>query len=87
MSFFVPLHGSGRVPFYITCIEVREFEFHSSVVQGVDVTNVGNADSEETLLHMRYGKLLSLGSVTPQTSPVNTKAETPPIFAVKSMHC
>ncbi|KAL2531409.1 Calmodulin-binding transcription activator 3 [Abeliophyllum distichum] len=77
-----PLHGSGRVPFYITCSnrlacsEVREFEFRTSVVQDVDVTDLGSADSDETLLHMRFQKLLSLGSVTPQTSRVSSEADT-----------
>ncbi|CAI9767012.1 unnamed protein product [Fraxinus pennsylvanica] len=76
-----PLHGSGRVPFYITCSnrlacsEVREFEFRNSAVQDMDVTKLGSSNSDETLLHMRFGKLLSLGSFTPQTSRVNSEAE------------
>ncbi|XP_022893605.1 calmodulin-binding transcription activator 3-like isoform X3 [Olea europaea var. sylvestris] len=77
-----PLHESGRVPFYITCSnrlacsEVREFEFRTRAAQDMDVTEIGSSESDEALLHMRFGKLLSLGSVTPQTSHVNGEAET-----------
>ncbi|GER51063.1 calmodulin-binding transcription activator 1 [Striga asiatica] len=64
-----PGHETGRVPFYITCSnrlacsEVREFEFRSSV-QDVDLGDT----SDETLLHMRFVKLLSLGSSTSEAS-------------------
>ncbi|PIN11877.1 hypothetical protein CDL12_15515 [Handroanthus impetiginosus] len=77
-----PLHEMGRVPFYITCSnrlacsEVREFEFRSSSVQDVDIGDVGSITSNETLLHMRFGKLLSLGSNTPPTSVQCSSAET-----------
>ncbi|CAA0823597.1 Calmodulin-binding transcription activator 3 [Striga hermonthica] len=64
-----PAHETGRVPFYITCSnrlacsEVREFEFLGSV-QDVDLGDT----SDETLLHMRFVKLLSLGSSTSEAS-------------------
>ncbi|KAL1568053.1 calmodulin-binding transcription activator 1-like isoform X1 [Salvia divinorum] len=69
-----PLHEPGRVPFYITCCnrlacsEVREFEFRA--------TSVEDVDSDETRLHMRFGKLLSLGSDTPQISLQSIDDET-----------
>ncbi|KAL8478988.1 hypothetical protein ACS0TY_030763 [Phlomoides rotata] len=68
-----PPHEAGRVSFYITCSnrlacsEVREFEFRASPVEDVD--------SEETRLSMRFVKLLSLGSDTPQASFINVEAE------------
>ncbi|PIN18925.1 hypothetical protein CDL12_08379 [Handroanthus impetiginosus] len=77
-----PLHEMGRVSFYITCSnrlacsEVREFEFRSSSVQDVDIGDVGSITSYETLLHMRFGKLLSLGSNTPPASVQCSSAET-----------
>ncbi|KAH6796636.1 hypothetical protein C2S52_021190 [Perilla frutescens var. hirtella] len=69
-----PSHEPGRVPFYITCSnrlacsEVREFEFRTSSVEDVD--------SDETRLRMRFGKLLSLGSGTPQISVQSIDDET-----------
>ncbi|KAL2521544.1 Calmodulin-binding transcription activator 3 [Forsythia ovata] len=59
----------GRVPFYVTCSnrlacsEVREFEFRTTDVQELDVADPGSIISGETVLRMRFGKLLSLGSV------------------------
>ncbi|XP_011097567.1 calmodulin-binding transcription activator 1-like [Sesamum indicum] len=76
-----PSHATGRVPFYITCSnrlacsEVREFEFRSSSIQDVDLADVGSITSDETLLHMRFGKLLSLGSGNSQTSVESNAAE------------
>ncbi|KAL6554853.1 hypothetical protein OROGR_006111 [Orobanche gracilis] len=74
-----PSHESGRVPFYITCSnrlacsEVREFEFRASSVQDVDLSDLGSFTSDETLLHMRFGKLLSL---TSKASGQSSSAET-----------
>ncbi|KAI3462072.1 hypothetical protein Pfo_018735 [Paulownia fortunei] len=76
-----PSHETGRVPFYITCSnrvacsEVREFEFRTGSVQAMDLGDIGII-SDETLLHMRFGKLLSLGSGTSQTSVQSSAAET-----------
>ncbi|CAA3029837.1 calmodulin-binding transcription activator 3 [Olea europaea subsp. europaea] len=70
---------TGRVPFYVTCSnrlacsEVREFEFRTTDVQVVDIADAGSIISSETALHMRFGKLLSLGSV--QTSVQKGAAE------------
>lgn len=67
-----PPHEAGRVSFYITCSnrlacsEVREFEFRASPVEDVD----------SEVLRMRFVKLLSLGSGTPQTSFLNVDTET-----------
>ncbi|XP_071701705.1 calmodulin-binding transcription activator 3-like [Rutidosis leptorrhynchoides] len=62
-----PDHKSGRVHFYVTCSnrlacsEVREFEFKNN--QDMDGSDVISGDnSNETLLHTRFMKLLSLGS-------------------------
>lgn len=68
-----PNQKVGRVPFYITCSnrlacsEVREFEFRVSESQDVDVAN--SCSSSESLLHMRFGKLLSLESTVSLSSP------------------
>ncbi|XP_049364623.1 calmodulin-binding transcription activator 3-like isoform X2 [Solanum verrucosum] len=70
-----PVQKAGRVPFYITCSnrlacsEVREFEFRVTEGQDVDVANPNSCSSSESLLHMRFGKLLSLESFVSQTSP------------------
>ncbi|KAK4489158.1 hypothetical protein RD792_004952 [Penstemon davidsonii] len=78
---YTPLHETGRVPFYVTCSnrlacsEVREFEFRTGAVQDVDLPDAGSINSDETLLHMRFGKLLSLGPVT-QNSVQSDAAET-----------
>nr|GMC96745.1 calmodulin-binding transcription activator 3-like isoform X1 [Ipomoea batatas] len=62
-----PFQKAGRVPFYITCSnrlacsEVREFEFRVSEAQ--DGTSSGSSGgSSESLLHMRFVRMLSLGS-------------------------
>lgn len=74
-----PSHEPGRVPFYITCSnrlacsEVREFEFRANSVEDVD--------SDETRLRMRFGKLLSLGSGTSQTSVQSVDEETSQLFS------
>lgn len=74
-----PSHEPGRIPFYITCSnrlacsEIREFEFRACSVEDVD--------SDETRLRMRFGKLLSLGSGTPQISAQNIDDETSQLFS------
>ncbi|XP_073150518.1 calmodulin-binding transcription activator 3 isoform X2 [Henckelia pumila] len=79
---YTPPHEIGMVPFYVTCSnrlacsEVREFEFRTSVIQDIDLADVGSISSVETLLHMRFGKLLSLGPVTPQACTQSSAAET-----------
>ncbi|XP_071696321.1 calmodulin-binding transcription activator 3-like isoform X2 [Rutidosis leptorrhynchoides] len=65
-----PEHKSGRVHFYVTCSnrlacsEVREFEFkvneYHQDMDGPDV--IGGDNSNETLLHMRFVKLLSFNT-------------------------
>ncbi|CAK7334653.1 unnamed protein product [Dovyalis caffra] len=63
-----PLHKAGRVPFYVTCSnrvacsEVREFEYRLSHPH--DIT-YNYSDSAIEDLNMRFGKLLSLSSVSP----------------------
>ncbi|KAL0307584.1 UNVERIFIED_CONTAM: Calmodulin-binding transcription activator 1 [Sesamum angustifolium] len=59
----------------LACSEVREFEFRTSSIQDVDLADVGSITSDETLLHMRFGKLLSLGSGNSQTSVESNAAE------------
>ncbi|KAJ6916966.1 calmodulin-binding transcription activator 3-like isoform X2 [Populus alba x Populus x berolinensis] len=62
-----PLHKAGRIPFYVTCSnrvacsEVREFEYLSHTQ---DIT-YNYSDSVTEDLNMRFGKLLSLSSVSP----------------------
>ncbi|MCL7026410.1 hypothetical protein MKW94_007935 [Papaver nudicaule] len=62
-----PPHTAGSVPFYITCSnrlacsEVREFEFRVGQFQNSDMTDLYNSNSNDMLLHIRLGKLLSLG--------------------------
>ncbi|KAI3978547.1 hypothetical protein MKX01_015722 [Papaver californicum] len=62
-----PPHTAGSVPFYITCSnrlacsEVREFEFRVVQSQNSDMTDLYNSNSNDMLLHIRLGKLLSLG--------------------------
>ncbi|KAK9134272.1 hypothetical protein Syun_013602 [Stephania yunnanensis] len=64
-----PKHAAGRVPFYITCSnrlacsEVREFEFRVGHVEDLDMTDLSSDDANDMLLHIRLGKLLSLGPV------------------------
>ncbi|KAM7513614.1 hypothetical protein LguiA_003197 [Lonicera macranthoides] len=68
-----PDHKPGRVPFYVTCSnrvacsEVREFEFQDTDIQDVDVTDISGG-SNEVVLHMRFGKFLSLQSSSSQSS-------------------
>ncbi|XP_031264717.1 calmodulin-binding transcription activator 3-like [Pistacia vera] len=70
-----PAQKAGRVPFYVTCSnrlacsELREFEYRESNVHDVDLAdNSGNITSES--LHMRFGKLLCLNSIsTPNYDP------------------
>ncbi|CAN4075681.1 unnamed protein product [Withania somnifera] len=70
-----PVQKAGRVPFYITCSnrlacsEVREFEFRVTEGQDVDFANPNSCSSSESLLHMRFVKLLSLESTVSQASP------------------
>ncbi|KAI3930820.1 hypothetical protein MKX01_037266 [Papaver californicum] len=62
-----PPHIAGSVPFYITCSnrlacsEVREFEFRVGQFPNSDMTDLYNSNSNDILLHIRLGKLLSLG--------------------------
>ncbi|CAN4112906.1 unnamed protein product [Withania somnifera] len=71
-----PVQKAGRVPFYITCSnrlacsEVREFEFRVTEGQDDDVVNPNSCRSSESLLHMKFGKLLSLESSVSQASPL-----------------
>ncbi|KAI3824465.1 hypothetical protein L1987_05925 [Smallanthus sonchifolius] len=67
-----PDHKPGRVHFYVTCSnrlacsEVREFEFQ--VNENNNNQDMDGDNSNETLLHMRFVKLLSLGSQNPVPS-------------------
>ncbi|KAM7529279.1 hypothetical protein LguiB_032689 [Lonicera macranthoides] len=70
---YTPEHKGGRVPFYVTCSnrlacsEVREFEFKvNNDFLEVDVTDISGGTSTEILLHMRFGKFLSIGSSSPR---------------------
>ncbi|KAJ9564774.1 hypothetical protein OSB04_000740 [Centaurea solstitialis] len=69
-----PEHTAGRVHFYVTCSnrlacsEVREFEFKVNENQDMDSPDMLGDSSNETLLHMRFVKLLSLGSGSVQNS-------------------
>ncbi|KAK3020968.1 hypothetical protein RJ639_046955 [Escallonia herrerae] len=66
-----PPHKAGRVPFYVTCSnrlacsEVREFEFQVNDAREMDIIDISGSSSD-ILLHMRFGKFLSLGSASPQ---------------------
>lgn len=61
-----PPHTAGSVPFYITCSnrlacsEVREFEFRVGQFQNSDLADLYNSNSNDMLLHIRLGKMLSL---------------------------
>ncbi|KAK1404188.1 Calmodulin-binding transcription activator 3 [Heracleum sosnowskyi] len=65
-----PHHEAGRVPFYVTCAnrlacsEIREFEFQVYSLTNVDATDTSSDSSSEALLHMRFTKLLSIGSAS-----------------------
>ncbi|KAI3691476.1 hypothetical protein L2E82_49837 [Cichorium intybus] len=68
---YTPGHNPGRVHFYVTCSnrvacsEVREFEFKVNENQEMESGQDTNGDnSNETLLHMRFVKLLSLSPNT-----------------------
>lgn len=70
---YTPGHKPGRVHFYVTCSnrvacsEVREFEFQPNN----ETQDMDNTQDNETLLHMRFVKLLSLGPDTARTSARN----------------
>ncbi|KAM5577233.1 hypothetical protein ABKV19_007867 [Rosa sericea] len=74
---YTPIHKAGRVPFYVTCSnrlacsEVREFEYRVAQTQDVDSKDYYNDCSNETL-SMRFGKLLSLSSTSPNCDPAST---------------
>ncbi|KAK8941686.1 Calmodulin-binding transcription activator 3 [Platanthera guangdongensis] len=75
-----PSHKPGTVPFYITCSnrfacsEVREFEFQDPHSQCMDTLDSQCGEINELHLHIRFGKLLSLGSLDYST-PVNMTDE------------
>lgn len=62
-----PLHGPGRVPFYVTCSnrlacsEVREFEYREK-------PQISCTPEDELRLQIQLGKLLNLGS---EKKPLN----------------
>lgn len=64
-----PPQRSGRVHFYITCSnrlacsEVREFEYRLNHAESVETSDLGTCNANEMHLHVRLGKLLSLGSM------------------------
>ncbi|XP_038694736.1 calmodulin-binding transcription activator 3 isoform X2 [Tripterygium wilfordii] len=65
-----PLHGAGRVPFYVTssnrlaCSEVREFEYRVDHIPDVNTAdNCGNRTIDN--LSIRFGKLLCLSCFCP----------------------
>ncbi|RWR89892.1 calmodulin-binding transcription activator 3-like protein isoform X1 [Cinnamomum micranthum f. kanehirae] len=73
-----PVHGAGRVPFYVTCSnrvacsEVREFEYRIGHTRSVDTSDIN-----EMFLRIRLGKLLSLESIgcpNPLSSTVGAKS-------------
>ncbi|KAF8404599.1 hypothetical protein HHK36_009486 [Tetracentron sinense] len=74
-----PLHTAGRVPFYVTCSnrlacsEVREFDYRVSHTREMDSTNICSDNTNEMLLHVRLGKLLSLKSVNSNSISVSEK--------------
>uniref|UniRef100_A0A5B6Z4F1 Putative calmodulin-binding transcription activator 3 n=1 Tax=Davidia involucrata TaxID=16924 RepID=A0A5B6Z4F1_DAVIN len=76
-----PLHQAGRVPFYVTCSnrlacsEVREFEYRADNIRDMDVADINNGSTSEILLRMRFGKLLSLGSLSPPVSVSSSVGE------------
>ncbi|KAL4369390.1 hypothetical protein GQ457_05G008410 [Hibiscus cannabinus] len=65
-----PRHEAGRVPFYVTCSnrlacsEVREFEYRVSHNQDIDTADHPSSNAME-ILDMRFGRLLCLGSGSP----------------------
>ncbi|CAL5365358.1 unnamed protein product [Camellia sinensis] len=76
-----PLHKDGRVPFYVTCSnrlacsEVREFEYRIENLQDVDIPDIYSGSTNEILLRMRFGKMLSLESGSPPSSVPSTLGE------------
>ncbi|XP_062006848.1 calmodulin-binding transcription activator 3-like [Rosa rugosa] len=74
---YTPIHKAGRVPFYVTCSnrlacsEVREFEYRVAQIQDVDSKDYYSDCSNETL-SMRFGKLLSLSSTSPNCDSAST---------------
>lgn len=73
---YSPVHKAGRLPFYVTCSnrlacsEVREFEYQVAKTQDVDSKDYYSDCSNETL-NMRFGKLLSLSSTSPNCDPIS----------------
>ncbi|KAK1370969.1 Calmodulin-binding transcription activator 3 [Heracleum sosnowskyi] len=76
-----PHHEAGRVPFYVTCAnrlacsEIREFEFQAYNHKDVDVTTCSSDNSGEALLKMRFGKLISGGSASPEEFSTETVSD------------
>ncbi|KAL6993149.1 hypothetical protein U1Q18_011267 [Sarracenia purpurea var. burkii] len=76
-----PLHKTGRVPFYVTCSnrlacsEVREFEYKVNNIRDLEFPDICSDSTNEFLLRMRFGKLLSLESVSPPTSVLSPLGE------------
>ncbi|XAR73390.1 hypothetical protein NMG60_11007343 [Bertholletia excelsa] len=73
-----PLQKAGRVPFYVTCSnrlacsEVREFEYKDYTIQDQDIYY---SSTNESSLHMRFGKFLSLEYANPPSSVPSTLDE------------
>ncbi|XP_010269272.1 PREDICTED: calmodulin-binding transcription activator 3-like isoform X2 [Nelumbo nucifera] len=63
-----PPHTAGRVPLYVTCSnrlacsEVREFEYRVRHRPYMPATDPCSGSTSEMVLHVRLGKILSLGS-------------------------
>ncbi|OUZ99343.1 IQ motif [Macleaya cordata] len=80
-----PLHTAGRVPFYVTCSnrlacsEVREFEFRVCQIRDSDMTDLSSSSTNDMLLLIRLGKLLSLGSFNHPKSLSSSAGEKPNI--------
>ncbi|KAG9151641.1 hypothetical protein Leryth_001942 [Lithospermum erythrorhizon] len=77
-----PVHKPGRVPFYITlsnrlaCSEVRDFEFRVSISPEVDISDSSNSTASESVLLMRFARLLSIGSPKFSTSVSSSESDT-----------
>ena len=75
-----PTHKVGRVPFYITCSnrlacsEVREFEYRPNEVQDGDLRYDLSGCSTE-VLKFRFGKLISLSSVSPNIDNLEVQSQ------------
>ncbi|KAK9904480.1 hypothetical protein M0R45_000703 [Rubus argutus] len=63
----------GKLKFLLrlACSEVREFEYRVAKTQDVDSKDYYSDCSNETL-NMRFGKLLSLSSTSPNCDPIST---------------